>query len=85
LIENYRLPELLPQRSFLGLVSSPREFHPEALAEPYVNVSAHTAHIIQPGKGHQDTNVRTIRVGSELPAQANVWHENGATSAEPAA
>ncbi len=34
-----------------GLVSSPGEFHPEALAEPYVNVSAHTAPIIQPGKG----------------------------------
>ncbi len=29
-------------------VSSPGEFHPKALAEPYVNVSAHTAPIIQP-------------------------------------
>ena len=28
-------------------VSSPREFHPQALAEPYVNLSAHTAPIIQ--------------------------------------
>ena len=29
-------------------VSSPGEFHPEALSEPYVNVSIHTAPIIQP-------------------------------------
>ena len=28
-------------------VSSPEEFHPKALADPYVNVSAHTAPIIQ--------------------------------------
>ena len=33
--------------SFAG-VSGPGEFHPKALAEPYVNVSAHTAPIIQP-------------------------------------
>ena len=31
-----------------GRVSSPGEFHPEALSEPYVNVSIHTAPIIQP-------------------------------------
>jgi hypothetical protein len=29
-------------------VSSPREFHPEALSEPDVNLSAHPAPIIQP-------------------------------------
>ena len=29
-------------------MSSPGEFHPEALSEPYVNVSIHTAPIIQP-------------------------------------
>ena len=59
-----------------GRESSPGEFHPEALAEPYVNVSAHTAPIIQPGKGHQDANAQTALDGSELPAQANagrVW------------
>jgi hypothetical protein len=39
-----------------GLVSSPGEFHPEALAEPYVNVSAHTAPIIQPRKANQVAN-----------------------------
>ena len=39
-----------------GLVSSPGEFHPEALAEPYVNVSIHTAPIIQPGKEPRDAN-----------------------------
>ena len=34
-----------------GLVSSPGEFHPEALVEPDVNVSAHPAPIIQPKNG----------------------------------
>jgi hypothetical protein len=29
-------------------VSRPRGSHPRALAEPYVNVSAHTAPIMQP-------------------------------------
>jgi hypothetical protein len=57
-----------------GLVSSPGEFHPEALAEPYVNVSVHTAPIIQPEKGPQEANARTARVDNELPVQANVWH-----------
>ena len=33
---------ILPNR-----VSSPREFHPQALSEPYVNLSTHTAPIIQ--------------------------------------
>jgi len=56
------------------LVSSPGEFHPEALAEPYVNVSIHTAPIIQPGKGPRDASARTARDGSELPALANLWH-----------
>ena len=56
-----------------GLVSSPGEFHPEALAEPYVNVSAHTAPIIQPGKGHQVTSERTARAGDKQPARASVW------------
>ena len=42
------------------LVSSPGEFHPEALAEPYVNVSIHTAPIIQPGKARQVTNAQTM-------------------------
>ena len=32
----------------LHQVSRPGEFHPQALAEPYMNVSAHTAPIIQP-------------------------------------
>ena len=42
--------------SAAGLVSSPGEFHPEALSEPYVNVSAHTAPIIQPRKANQVAN-----------------------------
>ena len=29
-------------------VSSPREFHPEALSEPYMNLSAHTAPTMEP-------------------------------------
>ncbi len=57
-----------------GLVSSPGEFHPEEFAEPYINVSVHTAPIIQPGKESRDANARTARVGSKLPARASVWH-----------
>ena len=43
------------------MVSSPGEFHPEALAEPYVNVSVHTAPIIQPEKEQPMTSVRIDR------------------------
>jgi hypothetical protein len=32
----------------LNVVSRPREFHPEPLAEPCVNLSIYTAPIIQP-------------------------------------
>ena len=34
-------------------MSSPEEFHPEALAEPYVTVYRHTAPVIQPEKVQQ--------------------------------
>jgi hypothetical protein len=30
-----------------GLLSSPRESHPEALPEPYVNLSIHTAPMVE--------------------------------------
>src|SRR5439155_21399470 len=33
-------------------VSSPGELHPEALVEPYVNVSAHTAPTMEPRRTH---------------------------------
>ena len=39
----------LPRRSGSGQASGPGEFHPEALSETDVNVSAHPAPIIQPG------------------------------------
>ena len=42
--------------SLAGRESSPGEFHPKALAEPYVNVSVHTAPIIQPGKAYRVAN-----------------------------
>ncbi len=57
-----------------GRVSSPGEFHPEALSEPYVNVSIHTAPIIQPGKVHQVTNAQTAQAGAKRPVRASVWH-----------
>ena len=60
-------------RSPPGRVSSPGEFHPEALAEPDVNVSVHPAPIIQPGRVHQDSSEQRAEADSELPAQANVW------------
>ncbi len=42
-----------------GRLSSPGEFHPEALADPYVNVSVHTAPIIQPEKEQPTSSERT--------------------------
>ena len=42
-ILDYDLPKL-----HISEVSSPGESHPEALAEPYLNVSAHTAPIMEP-------------------------------------
>ncbi len=39
---------ILPILKTENEVSRPGESHPRALAEPYVNVSAHTAPIIQP-------------------------------------
>jgi hypothetical protein len=46
--------------SAYGRVSGPWGLHPEALVEPYVNVSIHTAPITQPGKARQVTNVQTM-------------------------
>ena len=65
---------LTVERFPLGPESSPGEFHPKALAEPYVNVSIHTAPIIQPGEVHQATNVQSARAGAKRPARASVWH-----------
>jgi hypothetical protein len=42
-----------------GRVSSPGEFHPEALAEPSVNLSIHWAPIIQPEKVQPMASERT--------------------------
>ena len=47
--EQGKLSDLL---KWLTLVSRPREFHPQPLAEPYVILSHHTAPIIQPWPGH---------------------------------
>ena len=51
-------PEYPNARLLWSVVSCLGEFHPEALADPFVNVSIHTAPTIQPGKGHQDANAR---------------------------
>jgi len=53
LVESLRQHGLHPKSVLFLLkrqheVSRPGEFHPRALAEPYVNVSAHTAPIIRP-------------------------------------
>ena len=42
-ISNCRLRGHKHHNILKGQVSNPGEFHPEALAKPYVNVSAHTA------------------------------------------
>jgi hypothetical protein len=41
------MPQRAPIKSS-GRVSSPGELHPEALSEPYVNVSIHTAPTMEP-------------------------------------
>src|SRR5690606_1158457 len=41
-------------------VSRRGEFHPPALAEPYVNVSAHTAPIMQPVTSAPASSVQTV-------------------------
>ncbi|KUL20427.1 hypothetical protein ASB62_09050 [Chlorobium limicola] len=49
-------------------VSRPGEFHPQPLAEPDVNVSAHPAPIIQPLRelsgGTQGRELRDVRYGN---------------------
>ena len=47
--------------------SSPGEFHPEALAEPDVSVSAHPAPIIRPRKRHKDPSTGLILPAGSSP------------------
>ena len=57
-------------------VSRPGESHPRALAELYVNVSAHTAPIIQPpASPSADANGRTARARDEQGHRANGWRD----------
>ena len=57
-------------------VSRPGESHPRALAELYVNVSAHTAPIIQPpASPPADANGRTARARDEQGHRANGWRD----------
>ena len=53
-------------------VSRPRELPPESLSELYVNLSAHTAPIIQPMAVSQISSVQTSFCHALLPLQANV-------------
>ena len=54
-------------------VSRPREPPPQALAEPYVNVSAHTAPIIRPSVEHPtDTSGQTTGALDEQLGRANI-------------
>ena len=57
-------------------VSSAGEFHPHALSEPYVNLSAHTAPINQPGASPRGT-------ASERTASADA-ERSGPATAQPA-
>lgn len=53
-------------------VSRPREPPPKSLSELYVNLSAHTAPIIQPMAVSQISSVQTSFCHALLPLQANV-------------
>jgi len=48
--QNDAIPSHHPQRVVQLAVSSPGESHPEALVEPYVSLSTHTAPIAEPGR-----------------------------------
>ena len=59
-----------------GEVSRPGESHPRALAELYVNVSAHTAPIIQPPVSPPaDANGRTAGARDEQGHRASDWRD----------
>jgi hypothetical protein len=63
-------------------VSSAGELHPHALAEPYVNVSAHTAPIIQPQVAPLAfASGQTTQADDEQCLQANVRLGDDAVSA----
>ena len=49
------------------------ESHPHALSEPYVNVSAHTAPIIQPKDKHHTASVQIASARVELIDEAIWW------------
>ena len=57
-----------------NLVSSPEEFHPEALADPYVTVSRHTAPIIQPEKVQQVSSAGIGQDDVSPPSRATLSH-----------
>jgi hypothetical protein len=54
-------------------VSGPREFHPRALSEPDVNLSAHPAPIIQPKAEFPAASAQTVQVYSSPVAPSNGW------------
>lgn len=57
------------------LVSRPGESHPQPLSEPYVNLSAHTAPIIQPVKTGPGASAQTTAslVSQRVPAIVGLW------------
>jgi len=68
-------------------VSSPGESHPEALAEPDLNLSAHPAPIIQPMARSPIANAQTVPVHARRPSSASAspaadWQAS-CTFAEP--
>ena len=74
LFETAGLRETQPPREPYKVVSRPGESHPRALAELYVNVSAHTAPIIQPpASPPADANGRTAGARDEQGHRANGW------------
>jgi len=64
-------------------VSRPGESHPRALSEPYVNLSAHTAPIIQPPAATPATasgQRAGVRVGQRRQANAQLGVDDDAAS-----
>ena len=61
LYTEYDVKTVIPiQLNNENVVSRPRELPPKPLSEPYVNLSAHTAPIIQPMAIFQTSNERKV-------------------------
>jgi len=76
---DYHLPRVRLVLEAHHEVSRPGEFHPQALAEPYMNVSAHTAPITQPpAVGPKGASGQTTAAPDRPHPRANAQRDDDA-------